>query len=65
MLCAKSLKLCLTLSDPMTIARQGPLSIGILQAIILEWIAMLCFRGSSQPSDQIQVSQIAGGFFTV
>ena len=38
---------------------------GILQARILEWVAIPFFRGSSQPRDQIQVSHIAGGFFTV
>ena len=37
---------------------------GILQATILEWVAFPFFRGSSQPRDQIQVSRIAGGFFT-
>jgi len=38
---------------------------GILQARILEWVAMPFFRGSSQPRDQTQVSCIAGVFFTV
>ena len=38
---------------------------GILQARILEWVAMPSFRGSSQPKDRIQVSHIAGGFFTI
>ena len=37
---------------------------GILQARILEWVAMLFSRESSQPRDQTQVSHIAGGFFT-
>ena len=37
---------------------------GILQARILEWVAIPFSRGSSQPRDQIQVSRIAGGFFT-
>ena len=37
---------------------------GILQARILEWVAILFSRGSSQPRDQTQVSRIAGGFFT-
>ena len=37
---------------------------GILQARILEWVAIPFSRGSSQPTDQTQVSQIAGGFFT-
>ena len=37
---------------------------GILQARILEWVAFPFSRGSSQPRDWIQVSHIAGGFFT-
>ena len=37
---------------------------GILQARILEWVAVPFSRGSSQPSDGTQVSRIAGGFFT-
>ena len=43
-----------------TVARQAPLSIGILQARTLEWIAMPSFRGSSHPRDRGQVSCIAG-----
>ena len=31
---------------------------GILQARILEWVAFLFSRGSSQPSDQTQVSHL-------
>ena len=37
---------------------------GILQARILDWVALLFSRGSSQPRDRTQVSHIAGGFFT-
>jgi len=37
---------------------------GILQARILEWVAIPFSRGSSQPRDGRQVSCIAGGFFT-
>ena len=37
---------------------------GILQARILEWVAFPFSRGSSQPRDWIQVSRIAGRFFT-
>ena len=37
---------------------------GILQARILEWVAFPFSKGSSQPRDQTQVSQIAGRFFT-
>ena len=57
--------LCLILCDPITVARQAPLSVGILQARILEWVAMPSSRGSSQPRDQIQVSCTAGRFFTI
>ena len=38
---------------------------GILQARILEWVAIPFSRGSSQPSDQTQVSCTAGRFFTI
>ena len=56
---------CLILSDPWTLACQAPLSMGILQARILKWVAMPSSRGSSQPRDPTQVSSNAGGFFTV
>ena len=36
---------------------------GILQARILDWVAIPCSRESSQPRVQTQVSHIAGGFF--
>ena len=38
---------------------------GILQARIPEWIAIPFSRGSSRPRDWIQVSCIAGSFFTI
>ena len=34
----------------MDLAHQAPLSMGILQARILEWVSMCYFRGSSHPS---------------
>ena len=37
---------------------------GILQTIILEWVAFPFSRGSSQHRDRTQVSCIACGFFT-
>ena len=37
---------------------------GILQARILEWLAVPFSRGSSQPRGRTQVSHIAGRFFT-
>ena len=44
---------------------QAPLSMGILQARILEWVAVHFFGESSQPRDRTQVSHIAGRFLTV
>ena len=38
---------------------------GILQARILEWVAMSSSRGSSRPRNRTQVSCTAGRFFTV
>ena len=49
---------CLTLFNLMDYTVHG-----ILQARILEWVAFPFSRGSSQPSDQTQVSRIAGEFF--
>ena len=59
------IQLCLTLRAHGCVARQTPLSMGILQARTLEWDAMPSSRGFSQPRDQTQVSRIAGGFFTI
>ena len=44
-----------------TVTHQAPLSMGILQARILEWVAMPSSMGISPT----QVSHVAGGFFTV
>ena len=57
----KVAELCLTLSNPMNYSLPGSSVYEILQARILEWIAVL----SSQPRDQTRVLHIAGGFFTV
>ena len=38
---------------------------GILQARILDWVAIPFSRRSSQPRDRTQVSRIAGRFFTI
>ena len=40
------------------IACQGPLSMGILQTWILEWVSTSSSRGSSPPRDQTRVSYI-------
>ena len=51
-----------TLSDPMDCSLPGSSVHGILQARILEWVA-ISFRGSSWPRDWTWVSSIAGRFF--
>ena len=40
------------------VAVEAPLSMGILQARILEWVAMPSSRGSSQPRDRTLISYI-------
>ena len=54
---------CPTLCDPMDCSLPGSSVHGILQARILEWVAISFSRGSSQPRDQTRVSCIAGRFF--
>ena len=51
--------------NPMDCCQPGSPVHRILQARILEWVAMPFPRGSSQPRDRTHVSCIAGGFFTV
>ena len=58
-------QLCLTLCDPMDCKLPGSPVQGILQARILEWIAIAFSRGSSRPRDRARVACIAGGFFTI
>ena len=48
-----------TLCDPLDYTVRG-----ILRARILEWVAFLFSRESSQPRNRTQVSCIAGGLFT-
>ena len=56
-LCVKSLQTCPTLCNPM----DPPCSSvrWIFQARILEWVAVLCSRGSSQARNQTHVSYIS------
>ena len=61
---AKSLQLCPILCDPIDGSPPGFPVPGILQARILEWVAISFSRGSSQPRNRTQVSCIAGRFFT-
>ena len=51
--CAKSLQLCPTLSDPMDCSPLGSSVHGILQASVLEWVAIPFSRGSSPPRDAV------------
>ena len=55
---------CLSLCYPMDYSPSGSSVHGILQARILEWVAISFSRGSSQSRDWTQVSCIAGRFFT-
>ena len=51
---------CPTLWDPMDCSPPGSSVHGILQARILEWVAIPSSKGSSQPREQTQVSCIVG-----
>ena len=62
--CKMPLELLPPRSAVFIVAHQAPLSMGILQARILEWVAMPSSRGSSLPGDQTQMSRIASRFFT-
>ena len=53
--CAKLPQSCLTLCDRMDCSPPGSSDYGLLQARILEWVAMPSSRGSSQPRDQTQI----------
>ena len=53
------------LCDPMNCSPPGSSVHGILQARILEWVAISFSRGSSRPGDQTRVSHIAGRHFTL
>ena len=55
-MCAKSLQSCLTLCDPMDCSPPSFSVHGILQARILEWVAMPSSRGSSRPRDGTLIS---------
>ena len=63
--CCAVLSCSVTSLWPHGLAHQAPLSMEILQARILEWVAMPSSRSCSQPRDRTQVSHIAGEFFTI
>ena len=63
---AKSLQSCLSLCNPIDCSPPGSSVHGILQARILEWVAVPSSRGDSRPMVQKCISYdccIAGGFF--
>ena len=62
--CVQLIQSCPILCDPVDCSPPASSVHGILQARILEWVAMPSSRGSSQPRDLSQVSHIAGGFFS-
>ena len=45
--CVKSLQWCLTLRDPLACSLPDSSILGVLQARMLEWVAVLSSRGSS------------------
>ena len=55
---------CPTLCNPVDCSPPGSSVHGILQARILEWVAIPFSRGSSQPRDWTGISCIADGLFT-
>ena len=56
---------CPTLCNPMDCSPPGFSVHGILQARILQWVAISFSRGSSRPRDRTQVSHIAGRRFNL
>ena len=64
-ICVLSCSVVSNSTTPWIVAHQAPLSMGILQARILESVAMPSCRESSQPRGWTQVSHIAGRFFTI
>ena len=54
-------------ATPWTVVHQATVDSvhGILQARIVEWVAISFSRGSSRPRDRTQVSHTEGRFFTI
>ena len=62
--CCSAAELCLTLCYPLDCSPPGFSVHEISQAIILEWVTISSFRGSSPSRDQTHIFCIAGRFFT-
>ena len=56
---------CPTLFDPMDCSLLGSSLHGILQARVLEWVAIPFSRGSSRIRDRTQVSRVPGRRFNL
>ena len=56
---------CPNLCDPVDCSLSGSSLLGILQARMLEWVAIPFSKGSSQPKDRTQASHIISRFFTI
>ena len=56
---------CPTLCHPMDCSLPGSSLHGILQARVLEWVAISFSRGSSRPRDRTRVSHIPGRRFNL
>ena len=64
-LCVCVTQLCPTLCNPLDCSPPGSSVHEILQARILEWVAIPFSTGSSQPRHQTRVSHFAVRFFTI
>ena len=64
-MCVLSCSIRSDFCDPMNCSPPGSSVHGILQARLLQWVAIPFSRGSSQPRDWNQVSLIAGGLLTI
>ena len=62
---SRVVQLCPTFCDPVDCSPPGSSVHEILQARILEWVAISFSRGSSQPRDRTQVFCIAGRRFNL
>ena len=63
--CCLVAQACPTLCNPMDCSPPGSSTHGILQARILEWVAISFSRGSSRPRDRTWLPALQANFFTV
>ena len=63
--CVLAIQSCPTLCNPVDVSLPGSSIHGILQASILEWVAISFSRGSAQPRDRTWVSLLAGSLYSL